>query len=529
MKYVIAFTIFFQVQVVLAALKIGIVSVEKTGVLQTGGLAHATNDLAEAMAKYGHEVEVLMPGYLSSQGAGTVSDRIITVDLDWHDGRSYRKSEFSLRHQTKKDVEIVFFDDRDAPYRPNYFADQKGSYGEPAQIGEAFGALNKAQASFILSQNYDVVILNDWSAGLVAYHLRQLEKAGAKIPKIIFAIHNIAYQGNFDFSLARFLGLPQQDFSVYGYELYGKMSFLKAGLFYADHVYTVSPQYARELTTPRFGAGLDGLIQTITSEGRMSGILNGINVSHWDPTTQTEQLPWAFDSSNFSGKFAGKGALQKTFGLQEDLRAPLFVLTSRLDFQKGFEYLIPAMRKSLETTSSQWFVIGDGNAAFADALKQMQQDFPGRMIYSEYNSDLEKKLIRYGDFFVNAAWFEPSGLNQMFALRNGTVPLVSRVGGLVDSVFDNVNGITFEIPAGPMGMTFDKEIAETNLVNAVQRAIDLYADSNRLDRIRKAGMAEDHSWVSRVKNHYNPMFIKVLEGTGAEHRVLNCGELLSAS
>lgn len=500
------------------------VSPEQTGILQTGGLAHATAGLAESLNHDGVRTEVLMPFYLEMAGPKTTATgETINVGLDYR-GTDYphKSSAFSvhrgggssnptifLRHET---AQQNYFDNRTNGNTPKFYAPESA-------IGESFGAFAKAASEYILRHNYDVVILNDWTTGLIALHLEEARKAGVKTPKVVFAIHNIAYQGLFPKSLADFLGLGERHFNAErGYEFWGQMNFLKAGLQYADMIYTVSKQYAKEIATERFGAGLDGVIRQKMTEHRVTGILNGILDHEWDPKRTKAGLVHRFSMDDFSGKAMGKSDMQRELGLPIRAQAPVFILTSRLAEQKGFEYLVDAIRNVAYQADAQWVIIGNGDAKYVEALKGLQAQFPDRVVYRPFSNHLEAQLTRYGDFFVNGAWFEPSGLNQFFALKNGTIPVVSEAGGLADSVKPGINGLRFQIVPKPDGNGYEVGATSENARLAFMSAIKLYQDPERLDEMRRVGMAENNSWTGRIRSEFFNLFKRLggRKGFGAK-------------
>lgn len=496
-------------------LRILLVSPEQTGIFQTGGLAHATTGLAEGLSSVGFRSEVLMPYYLEMKAPRTQkTGQKIVVDLDYRQGQANKKSSF-LVLKTKDESTATLFLQHQAFGKSNYFDNRSSgksakSYGPDIHLGESFAAFAKAAAAYIISANYDIVILNDWTTGLVATYLAEAKSQGKKVPKVIFAIHNIAYSGLFPKSLADFMGLSEKHYSIHGYEFYGQMSFLKAGLQYSDMIYTVSPQYAKEISTARFGAGLDGVIREKALQNKVTGILNGINNQEWDPSLLKTGLSWTFTSQDFAGKAAGKAELQKSFGLESNPEIPVFVLTSRLAEQKGFEYLIGALEKATQHLKAQWIVIGDGDAGYISKLQDLVFKHPENFRYQPFSGALEKQLIRYGDFFVNGAWFEPSGLNQLFALRNGTLPVVSASGGLLNSVKQDRTGILFPIIEGKGNQPYDREATLNSAFEAFEKAVLLYKDPVKVSQMRKAAMAEDHSWQGRIKKDFRVLFDYVL-------------------
>lgn len=493
--------------------RILLVSPEQSHIFQTGGLAHATTGLAASLRAEGIQAEILMPAY-TDMNAGVLrpTGYHSSVRLDWDHGHPNKRSYFSVLSNLDPLNPTLFLHHQNLPGQRNYFDSHpevdggKKVYAPDITIGESFGAFAKASADYILTQNYDIVILNDWTTGLIALHLKEAKERGHKVPKVIFAIHNMAYQGLFPESLGRFLGVPEKHFAIDGYEFWHKISFLKAGLQYSDMIYTVSNQYAKEIATPRFGAGLDGLIRKKAQEGKVTGILNGIMNEEWEPTRKVEGLEHNFSKQNLSGKARGKALLQAEMGFAQNAETPVFVLTSRLAEQKGFAYLTEAIEAMVKSGHSQWIVIGDGDATYIQELKKLEARFPDRVRYRPFSNLLEKKLTRYGDFFVNGAWFEPSGLNQFFALRNGTLPVVSAAGGLMDSVKEGRNGLLFQIHEGIEGQSYDKDATRESAQAVFRKAIALYGDQERMKEMRLNAMSEDHSWSSRIQKHFRSLF-----------------------
>jgi starch synthase len=524
--------------------RILLVSPEQSHIFQTGGLAHATTGLAVSLSAEGIPAEILMPAF-TDMNAGDLhpTGYRSSVKLDWDHGHANKRSLFSVLKNSNQLNPTLFLRHDSAPGQRNYFDSHPETYGgkkvyaPDLNIGESFGAFAKAAADFILTQNYDIVILNDWTTGLIALHLKEAKERGFKTPKVIFAIHNMAYQGLFPESLGKFLGLNEKHFSMKGYEFWHKVSFLKAGLQYSDMIYTVSNQYAKEIATPRFGAGLDGLIREKAKEGKVTGILNGIINEEWEPSRMIEGLEYAFSKQDLSGKAQGKAALQAEMGFPIGAETPVFVLTSRLAEQKGFAYLTQAIEASIQTSKSQWIVIGDGDPGYIAELKRLESRFPDRIRYRPFSNLLEKKLTRYGDFFVNGAWFEPSGLNQFFALRNGTLPVVSAAGGLMDSVKENQTGLLFQIHEGLEGQSYDKEATQESAQAVFRKAIALYGDKERMNKMRVNAMSEDHSWSSRIQKHFRSLFEyvqnhgpeRLVHTQGAHFRIQPPEELLSAA
>lgn len=506
-----------------AGLKVILVSPELTGIHETGGLAHAVTGLAEGLQEEAYKAEVLMPFILGMKDPAVKSSARETgwkynVGLDYRNGQAHKHSEFSALKAQGTTTPLTFLR-HNASDEHNYFNNNreipgvaKNPYGQEQFIGEAFGAFSKAAAEYILAHHYDIVILNDWTTGLIATHLAEAKAAGRRTPKVIFAVHNLAYQGLFPKALVDFLGLSESHYTSKGYEFYEKVSFLKAGLKYSDMIYTVSPQYASEIATPRFGSGLDGVIREKSIQYRMAGILNGIDNHEWDPSKAHEGLQFTFTEKDLNGKAKGKAFIQQNFGLQVNSEIPVFVLTSRMAEQKGFEYLLDSIEKAAQHLNAQWIVHGEGQSEYIGKMKEIANKYPNKVRYIEgkFSRLVEKQLIRYADFFVNGAWFEPCGLNQMFSLRTGTLPVVSAVGGLLNSVRHMQTGILFSIVPGQDGSAYDKVASKESAFQAFEKAVDLYKDKKKIQEMRYQAMKENNSWNNRVRVEFRQLFDYVI-------------------
>lgn len=500
LRLLVVISILFWSIVTLAAPRVLLVSAEHTGIFQTGGLAHAVTGLKESFNREGISAESLIPFYSNVKmpevdGTG----RVFNVPVDWRDGHAHKNSRFEL-FKTKDDSKKTLFLRHDG----SYFDNGAKTYAPDAHIGESFAAFGRAAADYILNENYDIVILNDWHTGLIALHLHIAKLQGRKVPKVIFAIHNLAYQGLFPKSLADFMGISSH-FHMDGFEYYGQMSFIKAGLLFSDLNYTVSPRYALEITTPQFGAGLDGIMRKLESQNKLIGILNGIDDHEWDPSLNKDGLKYNFSAKDLAGKALGKAELQRDFGLPVSESVPVFILTSRMAEQKGFEYLVHSVIMAADRLNAQWIVLGDGESRYIDIFKKLEHQFPDKIRYRAFDGHLEKRLTRYADFFVNGAWFEPCGLNQMFALKNGTIPVVSEVGGLKDSVQVEKTGFTFRVIPG-FNAAYDTNQTVWSAFHTFEHAVNTFRDQDRIREMRIAGMKQKNSWKYRVKADFLPLF-----------------------
>jgi starch synthase len=321
----------------------------------------------------------------------------------------------------------------------------------------------------------DLLHLNDWPASLASAYLTW---RGSRTASIL-TIHNLAYQGLFDRDCMHDLGVPDDAFQMEGVEFYGKLSFLKAGIYYSSHVTTVSSTYAREITTPEFGCGLDGLLRLRADQGRLDGILNGIDES-WDPSTD-HHLAEQFSPENWAGKAANADDVRRAFRLGVS-RGPLFAVVSRLVHQKGVDLAIAAA-ETIVSHGGQFVVTGRGEARFEEALTALAGRYPGQVgVKIGFDETQARRMYAGSDFLLMPSRFEPCGLSQMYAQRFGSLPIAHRTGGLADTIEDGVTGLLFG------------EVTVTSLVAAVRRGMEIFACRDRLGTMRRAAMERPHGW-----------------------------------
>ncbi|GAB2803103.1 glycogen synthase GlgA [Halomonas shantousis] len=332
--------------------------------------------------------------------------------------------------------------------------------------------------------------LNDWPSALAAGYLRWQD---VTMPSV-FTIHNLAYQGVYDVSRCQVLGIPEQAFCIEGLEYFGQISFMKAGIVYASHITTVSATYAREITTPEFGCGLDGLLRCKAAEGRLSGIPNGIDDS-WDPRTDSH-LAQAFAMNDWRGKRANAEHVRRMFGLAIS-NGPLFAVVSRLVHQKGLDLTI-GVAESIVRAGGQIVFIGRGERAMENALRNLAARFPGAIGVNIGFDEGEARCMYAGsDFLLMPSRFEPCGLSQMYAQRFGSLPIAHRTGGLVDTIEDGVTGFLFD------------EMSLESYMHAIQRAITVFYATDLFYAMRRAAMAGRYHWRQSIEP-YSQLYRKVL-------------------
>ncbi len=458
---------------------------------KTGGLGDAVGALGKALAAAGHRVGIITPLYRG------IREQLIGLRrVDW---------EFDIPLGSKRigaDLLALDVSDRLTIYfidKPIYF-DRAGIYNENgadySDNAERFIFLSKCVAHLAhhLPLMPEVLHLHDWPVGIAALMVQHEAKTSLweNRPRICFTIHNLAYQGVFPADTFSLLNLPLGWHNPDTTEFYGKINCLKAGIACADVVTTVSPRYAREITTQEYGAGLDGLLRK--RQNVLNGILNGVDYEEWN-TTSNPHLATAFSADNVAGKVVCKSALQQYFGLPIDPDAPIFGSVTRLADQKGIDLLIGALDEVLDA-KMQFVLLGSGNRNYEQALNELAAKYASKVgVKIGYDHGLAHQIEAGCDFFIMPSRFEPCGLNQLYSLRYGTVPIVRRTGGLDDTVIDAVdggiaaNGIKFNDPT------------TAGLVKAIHKALTLYDKKELLNGYRANGFAADFSWAKAVAGY----------------------------
>jgi starch synthase len=339
----------------------------------------------------------------------------------------------------------------------------------------------------------DLLHLNDWTSALAPAFLHW---RGMHVPTIL-TIHNLAYQGLFGAERLNILGIPERAFQIEGVEFHGKLSFLKAGIFYASHVTTVSATYAQEITTPKLGCGLDGLLRVRSAQGCLTGILNGIDETWASWQTSTD----ASLADQNKTRRSNAERIRKAFGLAVS-RGPLFGVVSRLVHQKGIDLTIQAA-ETLLREGGQLVVTGRGEAQLENALQRLAARHPGSVGVRIGFEQSEADLIYSGsDFLLMPSRFEPCGLSQMYAQSAGTIPVATRTGGLADTVVDGQTGFLFT------------EDSLGDLLGGLYRAVDVYAMPRKLKQMRRAAMRRRFGWKQSAQQ-YGRVYQRALSAKAA--------------
>ncbi len=414
------------------------VSSEAVPYAKTGGLADVSGALPEALAARGHQVDVVLPWYPQVTGKLNLEQEFTYSDplgvpfgetTEWARIRTLSISRNLRFHFIEFDR---FFD------RPRLYDWDGVEYGDNAQRFIFFSRA-AMQTVIALDLHPDVIHANDWHAALCCVYLRS--DFYARDPhfsnaRSVLTIHNIGYQGVFGKENLYWTGLGWGYFHFNCLEYYDQLNFLKAGVLTAHMVNAVSPTYACEILSPEYGFSLDPALRCCVSAGRLRGILNGIDVAEWDPE-HDKLLPTTFTADDLSGKAVCKAALQKHFSLPVRADVPLFATISRLAYQKGLDVMAAAVTKLLENGADiQCVVVGAGDSGLENWFRSVQDRFPGKFaFFCGYAPDKVSHLVEAGaDIFVMPSRYEPCGLNQMYSMRYGTLPLVRGTGGLADTV-----------------------------------------------------------------------------------------------
>ena len=450
---------------------------------KTGGLADVAHALPKALAAHA-EVTAVMPLY-------RFVDRLrygIEPTGESLDVRVGKKAvRVALYRAQREGVSHLFL------YEPT-LCERSHPYGPPggayADNDVRFAIFSHALVALAEREKADILHLNDWHTALAAPLLRD---AGLSV-RSVFTIHNLAYQGVFPpESLAR-TGLEARHFTMEDMEFYGRVNWMKGAIAHADAVTTVSPSYAREIQTPAFGCGLEGFLRKHAD--KLTGILNGIDTALYDPAADPA-LPAAFDRRDLSGKQACKRAYLKEIDINK-YDDPLFVFIGRFVEQKGIDWIAEASER-LGALPLTLAILGEGEERFHRELERAASRHPNIRLRFGYDEALSHRMYAAADFLLMPSRFEPCGLNQLIAMRYGTVPVVHRVGGLKDTVHE-----WREPPLCGTGVPFDGQGSEA-LLSAVMAALQLYAKPKRLEKARRFDMGCDFS-IQRCAGEYLKLY-----------------------
>lgn len=447
--------------------------------VKTGGLADVTGALPKALAAFRIDTHSLVPGYPSLLALARQGPPLMEFD-------NLLGERATLRHVAVDGLSLFVLD------APQLYDRQGGPYVDAQGVDHGdnwkrFAVLSLAAAEIAAGAlpgwQPDLVHTHDWQSALTSVYMRAMNCA---VP-VVLTIHNLAFQGQFSAGLLGAIGLPPSAYSMECMEYYGDISYLKGGLMTADHITVVSPTYAREILTPTFGMGMQGVLRSRMD--RLQGIVNGIDQEVWDPSSDP-YLPVPYDARSLRNKKKNMPALLERFGLEPG-KGPLFSAVSRITWQKGLD-MLAEVADEIFHGDGRLIVHGQGDAEIVAALRRTAERHPGRMAVSVGYDEPTAHLIHGGsDAIIQPSRFEPCGLTQLYALRYGCVPVVSRTGGLSETIIDaNDAALSARVATG---FQFHPVTAD-GLRHAIRRACNAHRHPKHWSRLQLRAMRADYSW-----------------------------------
>ncbi|MES9986779.1 MAG: glycogen synthase GlgA [Candidatus Thiodiazotropha endolucinida] len=485
-------------------MKILFASSEATPLIKTGGLADVAGSLPAALNNIGQDCRLILPGYPDVLEKADNLQSLAQLEIAGETSPVRLLQGSCGPHRVP--LYVI-----DAPHRFNragnpYLSPEGMNWPDNA---ERFSLFCHAVTELALNRidhdwQPDVVHANDWQTGLIAPLLSTQENR----PATLFTIHNLAYQGLFDHATFLRLGLPDELWSYHHLEFHDQLSFIKGGIALSDRVNTVSPSYAAEIKTAEFGYGLEGLLNH--RKDHFSGVLNGIDYHEWDPLND-RHIDTPYSAESFADKRNNKLALQQEYGLPEDENIQLFGYIGRLVDQKGVDLILQVLPGIMDA-GAQMVMLGSGNKDLEHALEKISNRYHSRVgVFIGYDEGLSHRIEAGCDSFIMPSRFEPCGLNQMYSLRYGTVPIVRRTGGLADTVVD-VNPTTL-VNGSATGFVFDNADG-SSLWGAMEHAINFYRRSaTDWEILARTGMQQDFSWEASAQ-HYLELYQTAIDEPG---------------
>ncbi len=478
--------------------KILYISSEAFPLIKTGGLADVAGSLPAALLKLSQDVRLLLPAY--PEVLKKIKKKKILAKTRYHNQAvSIIESRLPGSHV------IVWLVDCPAAFnRPGGpYTDHHGHEWDDNALRFAvlcYAAVDIALNKLALSWYPDVVHCNDWQSGLVP----ALLSLSSKRPATVFTIHNLAYQGVFNKQTFTDLKLPKKLWHPDGLEFYDQLSFIKGGLAYADKITAVSPNYAKEILQPEYGYGLSGLLKHRRKD--LSGILNGINKKHWNPGTDP-YLKQKYNQRSLNKKSLNKTALQQELSLPVNVSIPLIGMVSRLVEQKGLEFILDSLEKIL-SLAVQFVILGTGESHYERQLSNWASQHPDKLhVTIGYDEALAHRIEAASDMYLMPSIFEPCGLNQLYSLRYGTLPIVTPVGGLADTV---INASEKNSTYGAANGFVLKNKNSSALLAAIKRALVMYKKPEQWRQLQHNAMSGDFSWKTSAE-HYVRLYQQAIK------------------
>ncbi|MCB1865392.1 MAG: glycogen synthase GlgA [Chromatiales bacterium] len=480
-------------------MRILFVASEVQPLVKTGGLADVAGALPAALVETGHDCRILLPAYPAvtkalgrARATATLQTRVGPVEIG-----EYRMPDTKVPVYTL--IAPALYERPGGPY-----LNEQGQ--EHADSAIRFGLLSEVATMLCVGGlpgdwRPQILHLNDWQTGPAALWLRLKPVAGVRS---VFSIHNIGYQGNFAPQSVDTLGLPWSVYTPDGAEFYGHFSFLKAGIVYSDAITTVSPTYAEEIQTADFGFGMDGMLRKRADA--LTGIVNGIDTRVWDPAGDPHVVR-KYSAARLGYKQRNKELLQQALGLRPYLEAPLFGVVSRLAYQKGIDLLVQTLPALIEQ-GAQLAVLGSGDPELEQTLSSLATRFPDAVaVRLGYDEQLAHRIEAGADAFVMPSRYEPCGLNQMYSMRYGTLPIVRATGGLADTVTGlDVKRSNLETATG---FSFG-EATQKDLAGALRQAIAVWREPSVWRQMQRNAMQRDFSWRASAQR-YSALYQDLLQ------------------
>jgi starch synthase len=476
---------------------------ELSPIAKVGGLADVMGALPKALEKLGVDVRIVIPKYGSIDAAKYGLKKIIDeIEIPFnHASEKAALFEAPLPGST---VPIYFIDNNNYLGQGGVYFEADGSSSGLSREAERFTFLSRACLSIFEPLDWypDVIHCHDWHVGFVPLLLKILSKQSPKLSgiKTVFSIHNLEYQGRYNAKrICDLLGITESDYPTLSVQRDGDLISVQQAILISDYVSTVSPNYAREILTPEYGAGLNNDLEKRRNE--LLGILNGIDVDHFDPATD-KNIAAMFTAQDITGKKTCKADLQKSCGLAVNKNIPIFGIVSRLAEQKGLE-LVAEIADGLTKKGAQLVLLGTGLPPLEAMMKKMAENHPNTIRCTiAFDAVFAQKVYAGSDMFLMPSKFEPCGLGQMIAMRYGTIPIVRATGGLKDTVTD------FNEHTGGDGFVFTDYSADA-LMKAADRALELFSNQEMWHTIIKRVMQKDFSW-NQSARQYIDMYHKTI-------------------
>jgi len=474
-------------------MKVAFVSSEAVPFAKTGGLADVAGALPKALEKLGCNVKLFIPKY------GIIDEKkfhlifIKEIELPIHVAGTTRKVFLHQSVLPGSNVEVNFID------CPHYFF-RKSIYTNDPDEDERFVLFNKAVIELINLSDWvpDIIHCNDWQSGLLPLYLNENYKTNKKLSRTatLFTIHNVGYQGLFSEETYYRAEIKKDLVLQFDPERSAGFSFMKTAVLYSDIINTVSQTYALEILTPEYGSGMEKILSERKTD--LFGIVNGIDYSEWNPLID-EYIPYHFNFDNLDGKRRNKKHLLEEFNLSYEEKIPLIGIVSRMAGQKGFDIVAESLNELMKL-EAQWIILGNGEDRYENLFRSLAHSFPDKVgTYIGFSNDLSHLIEAGTDMFLMPSRYEPCGLNQLYSLRYGTVPIVRRTGGLADTVSDWHEFNSLENKGGT-GFSF-KDYTSKALISTVSRAVETFKEKKVWKQIQKNGMALDFSWEHSAKDY----------------------------